>query len=115
VKPERAGRRNGDRASGRIHSEVVEEKATPAPASDPRYASLTFFDPDAPVYPAWDVRAYLHEPAGLTAPPPVEASGRCSECGWDTMQADVYLRHDYWCSWWNTPEGRAAKAPKEGV
>jgi hypothetical protein len=92
------------------------EKAHPQeqePPVDPRYAALVFFDPNAPPPPrADDPASYQQEPAALTAAPPVEPySGKCSECGKRIYGMTPVEGHDWWCSWWESPEGKAEQPP----
>lgn len=95
----------------RTTTTVSKSKSSSIP-SDPRYAAISFFDPLAPK-PAVanvDPATFVVEPAALTAAPGLNAEGRCTEC---YMVVDLSLRipHLYWCSWWDSPEGKAHELP----
>lgn len=98
-------------------------------APDPRYAGLTFYDPQAPrpVAPAVVEREYGVDPvpperlAQLwrdTVPPeqpPVPApeifeNGMCAVCR-VIVDMKLKLPHMWWCPWWDSVEGRAHPLP----
>ena len=77
------------------------------------YAGLTFFDPTAPRPKPVSMQVPEDMPEPLREPgpaPTLDAAGKCSECQ-VVVNLKLKLPHMWWCSWWESVEGKAHALP----